>query len=88
MHGCPPEQCPGVAIKGRPLVTLFALPFLGIGVWMLYSISGTVYDAVRMQDWVAVEATLTRAGYETSSGDDSDTYEAFAEYTYVYAGIR
>jgi hypothetical protein len=74
-------------MKGRLLVTLFALPFFGIGVWMLFSIGSTVYDAVRMEGWVAVEAHLTRAGYETSAGEDSDTYQAFAEYTYTYAGL-
>jgi hypothetical protein len=39
-----------------------------------------------MQDWVQVEATLLAAGYETHSGDDSQTYEAYARYTYDYGG--
>jgi hypothetical protein len=75
-------------MKGRIVVTLFALPFFAVGVWMLWSISSSLYDAWQMQDWVQVEAKLVRGGYETNSGDDSDTYEAFAEYSYTYGGER
>ena len=32
-------------------------------------------------------ATLTRAGYESQRGDDSYTYEAYADYSYQYEGI-
>lgn len=73
-------------MKGKILVSLFALPFAGVGVWMLWSISSTLYDAWQMEDWVQVEATLTAAGYETHSGDDSQTYEAYARYRYEYDG--
>jgi hypothetical protein len=73
-------------MKGRILVTLFALPFFGVGAGMLWSIGSTVHDAWRMQDWQPVPARLASAGYETHSGDDSDTYEAYARYTYEYRG--
>ncbi|MGI9248258.1 MAG: DUF3592 domain-containing protein [Woeseiaceae bacterium] len=75
-------------MKGKIVVTLFALPFFSVGVWMLWSVSSSFYDAWRMQDWAAVEAKLARGGYETNSGSDSDTYEAFAEYSYTYGGQR
>ncbi|MBT8098320.1 MAG: DUF3592 domain-containing protein, partial [Gammaproteobacteria bacterium] len=75
-------------MKGKLLATLFALPFFGVGVWMLWSISSTLYDAQQMQDWVPVQAELLSAGYETSSGDDADTYRAYADYRYVYDGVR
>ena len=55
---------------------------------MTWSIGSTLTDAWQMQDWVAVEARLSNAGYATHSGEDSDTYEAYAEYTYVYQGQR
>lgn len=71
-------------MKGKIGPTLFALPFFGIGVWMTWSISASVFDAWQMQSWAPVEATLVQAGYETHSGDDSDTYEAYADYTYVF----
>ena len=73
-------------MKGRIFVTLFALPFFGVGVWMLFSIGGTFYDAWRMQGWDPVEARLIAAGYDTHSGDDSDTYQAYARYSYRYRG--
>ena len=73
-------------MKGKIFGTLFALPFFAVGVWMLWSISTTLYDAWRMDSWVQVEAKLTNGGYTTNSGDDSDTYEAYASYTYVIDG--
>ena len=75
-------------MKGKILATLFALPFAGVGTWMLWSVSSTLYDSWRMGDWVQVEATLMSGGYETHSGDDSYTYEAYAEYHYTYQGRR
>jgi hypothetical protein len=73
-------------MKGRILMTLFALPFFGVGVWMLWSIGMTFSDAWRMQGWEPVPAQLMTAGYETRSGDDSDTYKAYANYSYRYGG--
>ena len=73
-------------MKGRIFVTLFALPFFGVGVWMLWSIGSTFHDAWRMQAWEPVPARLSAAGYETHSGDDSDTYKAYARYSYRYRG--
>ena len=74
------------AMKGKIVLFLFALPFAGIGAWMLYSIGSNLYDASRMQSWHAVSAELSSAGYRTRSGDDSNTYEAFAHYTYSFNG--
>ena len=75
-------------MKGKIVVTLFALPFFAVGVWMLWSVGSSFHDAWRMQDWVPVDARLVRGGYETHSGDDSDTYEAYAEYSYTFGGQR
>lgn len=73
-------------MKGRLLGSLFALPFAAVGVWMAWSIGSTLFDAWQMQDWAPVEARLLTAGYETHSGDDSDTYKAYAEYVYEFNG--
>jgi hypothetical protein len=75
-------------MKGRIVGSLFALPFFGVGVWMLWSVSTTFYEAWEMQRWAQVEARLITAGYETHSGDDSDTYKAYARYSYSYGGNR
>jgi len=73
-------------MKGKVLGSLFALPFFSVGVWMLWSISATLIEAWQMDDWVAAEARLTRGGYHTHTGDDALTFEAFADYSYVYDG--
>ena len=73
-------------MKGKIVGSLFALPFFGVGVWMLWSVSNTIYSAWDMQHWAQVEARLITAGYETHSGDDSDTYKAYARYSYSYGG--
>ena len=73
-------------MKGKIVLSLFALPFLGFGAFMAYSIGSDIWQAREMRGWQAAEATLLRAGYETHTGDDSDTYEAFAEYAYVVDG--
>lgn len=75
-------------MKGKVVATLFGLPFFAVGVWMLWSISSTFYDVWRMQSWAQIEANLVRGGYETHSGSDSDTYKAYAQYTYSYGGQR
>ncbi len=73
-------------MKGKLILFLFALPFFGVGVWMAYSIVSNIAESTQMQNWAQVDAKLLRAGYETHSGDDSNTYEAYAEYTYGYGG--
>ncbi len=78
--------CGGVEqrVRSRIFVTLFALPFFGVGVWMLWSVCNSMYDAWEMRGWQPTEARLLSAGYNTHSGDDSDAYEAYASYTYTH----
>lgn len=75
-------------MKGRIFLGLFALPFFGVGIWMGYSLATTLIEAREMRSWVASSAEVVRGGYETHTGDDSSTYEAFGEYTYQYQGQR
>ena len=74
-------------MKGKIFLFIFALPFFSVGAWMAYSIGSDFVDAWRMQDWYAVEAKLSNAGYSSHSGDDSTTYEAFATYAYEVNGF-
>lgn len=53
---------------------------------MAYSVGSDLFAAWQMQSWIQVDAQLTSAGYERHSGDDSDTYEAYATYTYTFGG--
>jgi hypothetical protein len=71
-------------VKRKIFLLLFALPFFGVGVWMLISISTHLVDAWQMRHWEPVQAALSNAGYETVPGDDSTSYEAFAQYTYRF----
>lgn len=73
-------------MKGKLFLSLFALPFAAVGVWMMWSVGSSCYDAWRMDDWVRVDAVLLDAGYESHSGDDADTYEAYARFTYDFRG--
>lgn len=73
-------------MKGKIFALLFALPFFAIGVFMTWSVGSNLIDASRMGGWEPVPATLQRAGVESHRGDDSNTYEAYASYTYHYGG--
>ncbi len=73
-------------MKSKIILFLFALPFFGVGVWMGCSIGGSVLDAWEKKQWEPVQATLVRAGYNSHSGDDSTTYEAYAVYNYDFGG--
>ena len=52
-------------MKGKIFALLFALPFFGVGVFMAYSIGSNLFDASRMSNWEAVQASLRRAGVES-----------------------
>ncbi|MEQ8204855.1 MAG: DUF3592 domain-containing protein [Woeseia sp.] len=73
-------------MKGKIGLSLFGLPFFAVGLWMLWSISSAFMDYWQMQDWLSVDAQLHTAGYRTQQGDDSNTYEAYATYSYTING--
>ena len=73
-------------MKGRIVGSLFALPFAGVGVFMLWSVGNTLTQAWQMQAWLPVSAHLVEAGYRTNTGSDSDTYQAYATYRYGVEG--
>jgi hypothetical protein len=73
-------------MKGRIVLFLFALPFFGVGAWMGYAVATDLAAAREMQGWTPVQATVTQAGVETHTGDDSDTYEAYGQFTYHWDG--
>lgn len=71
---------------GKSVVFVFGLPFLGVGLWMLWSASGMFLQAWQMNSWANTEAYLTRGGYETHDSGNSPTYQAFATYNYSFDG--
>lgn len=75
-------------MKSKLVGLLFALPFLGVGIFATFLLVMDLHDAWRMRDWVTVPATLESAGYSTSAGEDAGTYKAYARYRYKVDGVR
>ena len=72
--------------KSKLFLGLFALPFLGVGIFALISITGTLINWKSMQSWEPVQAYVLSGGYHSNSGSKSTTYKAYGEYTYTYNG--
>lgn len=70
-------------MKSKLFGALFALPFLAVGIVAGYFLVTDLASAWKMRNWMPLRAHIESAGYETSAGDDADTYKAFARYRYV-----
>lgn len=71
--------------SSRLFMLLFALPFAGVGIgFLVLGIIPNLYEWQQMKSWPQVEARLLDAGLTTSRGDDSNTYKAYARYSYHY----
>lgn len=84
-----PSRNVSSAKSGRWLLTLFALPFAGVGIGMLLlSVLPTLYDWSRMQSWQPVDATLlsARLNVHTGTTRKSRTYNVSARYRFEMAG--
>ena len=69
-------------------LTLFSLPFLGVGIFMGWLVYSTYAEAEAMKEWNEVPAVITHAELESHSGDDSTTYECIATYEYEVDGKK
>lgn len=67
-------------------MAIFALPFIGVGIWAVYSISTTLAEAQAMRGWVPVQARVISAHTAEHRDDESTTYRAEATYEYSYQG--
>lgn len=82
-----PSDSFATRLRQRWLLVLFALPFAGVGFGLLtFGVLPSLWEAYQMQSWQSGSANLIEAGVHTSRGDDSDTYRAYATYTYEYNG--
>lgn len=70
----------------RIFMAIFALPFIGVGIWAVYSISSTLLEAHAMQSWAPVQARVISAGVDEHRDDESTTYRAVATYEYTFQG--
>lgn len=73
-------------MKNNFWLRLFALPFMAVGIWMAYSIGSTLIEGARMESWETINGYVISGGYETNSGEDSNTYKAYGTYRYDYKG--
>ncbi len=73
---------------GSWFITLFALPFAGVGIGMLLlGVLPTLYDWSRMQFWQPVQAQLIAASLNQHRGSKSGyTYSVSAHYRYQVGG--
>lgn len=67
-------------------MAIFALPFIGVGIWAIYSISSTLLEAHAMQSWAPVQARVISAATAEHRDDESTTYRAEATYEYTFQG--
>ncbi len=66
---------------------LFALPFAGVGVFMIGLIGAKLAEWAAMQSWHETPAKILSAELELhDDSDDGTTYRAVAEYEYEFAG--
>lgn len=72
--------------SGGVFLTLFSIPFAGVGVGMAIATIWTLVVYFDQQSWDTAEATIKSAKLESHSGDDSTTYSVNATYDYVYKG--
>jgi hypothetical protein len=74
--------------RNRVFMTLFALPFAGIGIGMLlFLLLPMLREWHATQAWVPVEAYVTSANLESSRGSKSTTYRAVASFRYTWDGL-
>lgn len=72
--------------KGLGCLILFALPFVGVGVYMGYGIVDALSTWAAMRSWEEVPAEILTAELETNQSSESTSYEARATYRYTYDG--
>lgn len=71
---------------GGLILLLFALPFAGVGAFVLSLAYRTVRESNEMQRWMPVPVHLLAVDLESHQGDDSTTYKATARYAYRVNG--
>jgi len=79
--------------RGSLFLRFFALPFLGVGLFMGWLLLSTVWDWAMMHDWQEVPVQIVHLELEQGKSDDTTTWEVTASYRYewnerVYFGER
>lgn len=71
---------------GALFMMIFALPFIGVGVYVVGLAVRNYQSAQAMQAWEPVQAELLAHDLRVNRGDDSTTYQATARYRYTVDG--
>ena len=61
-------------MKNNFWLRLFALPFMAVGIWMLYSIGSNLADGARMSSWETVRGYVISGGSLVWSVGKLDTF--------------
>lgn len=72
--------------RGILFLTLFALPFFGVGCFMGYLAVRSVTVHVLAQRWAEVPATIRQLDLKTHSDSDGSTHKVTCTYTYRFDG--
>jgi hypothetical protein len=75
-------------LLGLGCLILFALPFVGGGLFVAFLAFKGLSGWVEVADWVETPARITYADLEVHDGDDSTTYKVVARYEYEWEGER
>jgi hypothetical protein len=73
---------------GAGCLTLFALPFAGVGVGFGVWLGSTLLTYLNARNWVETPASITRSDLKIHRDRKSTAYEVTAEYAYQYGGRK
>jgi Protein of unknown function (DUF3592) len=80
-----------MGLKGRDkmgagCLSLFALPFAGVGVGAFYFLGSMLWTWHQMASWVPVPTEIVSLDLESHRGDDATTHKVVANYRYSFDG--
>jgi Protein of unknown function (DUF3592) len=78
---------PKTSAAAAGCLAIFGLPFLIAGLVVAGFQTKMVWQAWQMQSWVETPCTIINADLKRDTTGDSDSYKAFAEYSYRFSGV-
>ena len=76
----------GRGVGGVLFLALFALPFAGVGTFMLWLSVSTIQRSRAASSWPEVPCQILSSSLKSNSSSDSTTYRCVARYAYEYSG--
>ncbi|MGB5878627.1 MAG: DUF3592 domain-containing protein [Thermoanaerobaculia bacterium] len=72
--------------RGLGCLVLFALPFAGAGLFVMFLAARMLWGWYEAQSWVETPARIISTDLQVNTGSDSTTFKAVASYEYTWAG--